>query len=182
MRNRLFMGMIVGAGFLLQGCMLMHLTGDHHSGMMGHGAENHDAEMMKSEQHAAQHQALRLPDDRLRKDVQGGIAIEIRFERIGDKGELAFQVRITDHPFYSELYKLDETAFLINDQGSEVPASRWGPSSPDRQHVTGKIYFPGQDPAGKAMLGPATGKIIVKIKNLGGIPERVFEWVLVSGN
>ncbi len=181
MQISLLMGLILGMGFILEGCMLMHLTDDHHSGMAGHGSGNHGTEK-KSEQHATQHQSLNLPHEKPRRDIQGGIAVEIRFDGIADKGDLAFQVGITDHPSYSEFYKLEETSFLINDQGVKVMASRWRPSSPDPQHVIGQIFFPAQDRAGRVLLAASTGRVTLKIKNLGGIPERVFEWPLGSGN
>ncbi len=108
--------------------------------------------------------------------MQGGVAVEIQFDEVTDKAELAFRVKMTDHSSYFEFYKLEQTSSLTNDQGAEVSASRWRPTSPDRQHVIGKIYFPAKDPAGKPLLGHGTGKLALKIKDLGGIPERVFEW------
>ncbi len=179
MGNWLFIGVIVAIGFILQGCMLMHLVDDHHSGMMGHGAKNHEHDKGRG-QPVSEHRPIVLPDDQPRKDIQGGVAVEIQFDEVTDKGELAFRVKMTDHSSSLEFYKLEQTSSLINNHGAEVSASRWRPTSPDRQHVIGKIYFPVKDPAGKPLLGHGAGKLALKIKDLGGIPERVFEWKVGS--
>lgn len=56
---------------VLQGCMLMHFMDDHHSGMMGHGAKNHEGEKDTGHQVGASQQTDLL-DKRLRTDSQGG--------------------------------------------------------------------------------------------------------------
>ncbi len=157
----------------------MHFTDDHHSGTIGHGKETHDKRDDTGD-HAA-HQELDSLDTRLRTDSQGGITVQIQFREVTEKGELAFAVKMNDHVIGINQYALDNLAFLANDLGTQIQAIRWQSITLSAQHVAGTLYFPGKDDAGRPLLGQGARSVILQIKGLAGIPERVFQWSIISG-
>ncbi len=161
-------------------CMLMHFMGDHHEGMMGHEAKNHEKDK-DTGGHAA-HQQAGLLDKRLRTDSQGGITVQIQFKELTEKEELAFMLKLHDHVVGINEYALDNLAILVNDGGTQVQASTWQSIALSPQHVSGTLYFPAKDDAGKPLLGHGVHNMTLTIKGLAGIRERVFRWNVASGH
>ena len=164
------------------GCMLMHFMGDHddhHEGMMGHETKKQERDGGAGG-HVA-HQQAGLLATRLRTDSQGGMIVEIQIKELTEKGELAFAVRMNDHVMETNQYALDNLATLGNDQGTEVRASRWQSITLSAQRASGTLYFPGTDDAGKPLLAQGIRNVTLRIKGLAGIPERVFQWSMISG-
>lgn len=158
------------------GCMLMHFMDDHHSGMMGHGKETHEG---KKE---GEHQPAVLLDRSLRTDSQGGMIVEIQFRELTEKGELAFAVRMSDHVVGTNQYALDNLATLGNDHGTEVQASRWQSITLSAQRVSGTLYFPAKNESGKSLLAHGVRNVTLRIKDMAGISERIFQWNLTSSH
>lgn len=162
------------------GCMLMHFMGDHPEGMMGYGAKSNGKDNDPGG-HTA-HQQAGLPDKRTRTDSQGGITVQIQFKELTEKGELAFTVRMRDPLTGINADALDSLAILVNDGGIQVQASRWQSIVLSPQHVSGTLYFPAQNDAGKSLLPKGVRTVTMRVKGLAGIPERAFEWKLGSEN
>lgn len=176
----IFASILSLAVLISPGCMLMHFMGDHHEGMMGHEAKNHEKDK-DTGGHVA-HQQAGLLDKRLRTDSQGGMIVEIQFRELTEKGELAFTVRMNDHVAGTNEYALDNSATLANDQGIQVQASRWQSITFSPQRVSGTLYFPAKDDSGKPLLGHGVHNMTLTIKGLAGIRERVFRWNVASGH
>ncbi len=157
------------------GCMLMYFADDHHSGMMGHGKETHEGKKEGG------HQQAILLDKSPRTDSQGGMIVEIQFKELTEKGELAFAVKMNDHVIGINQYALDNLATLGNEQGTEVRASRWQSITLSPQRVSGTLYFPAKDSSGNLLLVHGVRNVTLKIKEMAGIPERIFQWNLASG-
>ena len=165
------------------GCMLMHFMGehgDHHEGMMGHGSKPREKDKDAGGHEA--HQQAALLDTRLRTDSQGGITVQVQFKELTEEGQLAFAVRMNDHVSGINQYALDNLASLANDQGTEVQASRWQSITLSEQRVSGTLYFPAEDNSGRPVLIHGVRSVTLTIKGLAGIPERIFQWNLVSGH
>ncbi len=156
------------------GCMLMHFSDDHHSGMMGHGKETHE---IKKE---GGHPSAVLLDKSLLTDSQGGMIVEIQFKELTGKNELAFAVKMNGHVIGINQYALDNLATLSNEQGTEVRASRWQSITPSPQRVSGTLYFPDKDSSGNSLLAHGARNVTLRIKEMEGIPERIFQWNLSS--
>jgi len=167
--------------FGLQGCMLMHLMDDHHSRMMGHGTKKHEGQEDTGHQ-AGVSQQTDLLDKRLRTDSQGGLRVEIQFKEVTEKGELAFAVRMNDHVVGINQYALDNLSTVANDQGTQVQATRWQSIALSPQRVSGTLYFPGKDDSGRPLLPHGVRNVILRIKDIAGISERIFQWNLTSSH
>jgi hypothetical protein len=157
----------------------MHFTDNHHSGMMGHGKETREGEK-SSGHHPMANQPEDQLDKRLRTDSQGGMIVEIQFKELTEKGELAFTVKMNDHFIGINQYALDNLASLGNDQGTEVQASRWQSITLSPQRVSGTLYFPAKDDSEKPLIAHGVRNVTLKIKDMAGISERVFQWNLTS--
>ena len=166
---------------VIQGCMLMHFMDDRHSGRMGHETKNHEGEKDTWDQTAASQQTDLL-DKRLRTDSQGGLIVEIQFKELTEKGELAFAVRMNDHVSGINQYALDNLSTLANDQGTQVQATRWQSITLSTQRVSGTLYFPAKDESGKSLLAHGVRSVTLRIKDMAGISERIFQWNLSSGH
>jgi len=165
----------------LSGCMLMHFIDNHHSKMMRHDSKG-DSGDKHGEIRSRGHQPIHPLDVEPRKDMQGGVAVEIRFAGLMRQGEIAFVVKMNTHSADLTQYSLDQLCTLINDQGIEVKASRWETSRPSGDHVSGTLYFPVQDTSGRMLLAHGVQKLILRFKDVAGISERVFQWNLISGH
>ena len=166
---------------VLQGCMLRHFMDDHHSGMMGHGTKNHEGEKETGQQVGASQQTDLL-DKRLRTDSQGGLRVEIQFKEVTEKRELAFAVRMSDHVVGINQYALDNLSTVANDQGTQVQAKKWQSIALSPQRVSGTLYFPGKDDSGKSLLAHGARNVTLRIKDMAGVSERIFQWNLTSSH
>jgi len=166
---------------ILQGCMLMHFMDDHHSKMMGHDSKDHSGDK-HGEIRSRGQQPIHPLDVEPRKDIQGGVTVEIRFAGLMRQGEIAFAVKMNTHSMDLNQYPLDQLSTLIDDQGIQVKASKWETSRPTGHHVSGTLYFPIKEASGKMLLTPGARKLTLVIRELAGIPERVFRWEVSSGS
>ena len=112
--------------------------------------------------------------------VRGGITVQIQFKELTEKGELAFAVRMNDHVVGTNQYALDNLATLGNDQGTQVQATRWQSIALSAQRVSGTLYFPGKDDSGKLLIAHGVRNVTLRIRDVAGISERVFQWGLTS--
>lgn len=166
---------------MLQGCMLMHFAGDHHGGMMGHGHQHNEA--MEGKGHSEMGSTGTIPlDKELREDFQGGITVEIRFSELTEKGELAFKVAMSNHVIGIGQHPLENQTTLVNDQGTQVRASRWQSTTMSPQRISGALYFLVRDDYGNLLLAPGTQNITLRIRGLAEGSDRIFRWTVASGH
>ena len=59
-------------------------------------------------------------------------------------------------------------AFLVDDKGNTYQSTMWEGSGPGGHHREGVLVFDA--------INPTPAYIELKIKNVGGVPERLFKW------
>lgn len=126
-----------------------------------------------------------LLDESPRIDTQGDVTIEIQFAGATIRGYLAFNVRIVDTPSVKlGQYRLDKMSTLSNDQGTLVRPSMWEISflSASGRYLSGTVYFPSKDASGRLLLAEGVRKVTLRIEELAGISERIFEWDVSAGS
>lgn len=124
-----------------------------------------------------------LLDKSPRIDTQGEVIIEIRFAGLTFGGNLAFNVEIAPLVKLGQ-YSLNQMSTLASDLGTRVQASRWEVSLivASGDYLTGVIYFPAQDALARPLISKDVRNLTLNIKNLAGIPERVFRWNISPGH
>jgi hypothetical protein len=122
-------------------------------------------------------------DEEPRIDTQGDVAVEIRFAGITFREDLAFNVEIKNRSAKLGQYPFDKNSTLANDLGTQVQASMWEISfiSASGDTLSGTIYFPAKDASGKPLISQEVRNLTLKIEDLAGIPERVFQWSISPG-
>ena len=122
-------------------------------------------------------------DEEPRIDTQGDVTVEIRFAGITFREDLAFNVKMDAHSVEIVRYRLNKMSTLANDQGTQVQASMWEISfiSVSGDTLSGTIYFPSKDASGKPLISQGVRNLTLKIEDLAGIPERVFQWSISPG-
>mgnify|MGYP000663427254 CR=1 FL=1 len=112
-----------------------------------------------------------------RTNSGGGVSVEARWRRVSDA--LEFEIRMNTHSVNLDVYDLAETS-VIRIPGStdkvmqEIKAISWE-APPGGHHVTGLLKFPGVDPSGNPIVG-GNGRLVLVIRGLAGIEERVMQW------
>ena len=104
-----------------------------------------------------------------RVDEQGEVKVEIQPGKIEPKAQSQFKVSFNTHTveFNSDLIK---QALLYDDQSHYYKPISWTGGESSRHHREGILTFGSLDTSPKF--------VELKIKNVGGIPERVFRWDL----
>jgi hypothetical protein len=87
---------------------------------------------------------------------------------------------MSDHVIGTNQYALDNLATLANDQGTQIQASGWQSIALSAQRVSGTLYFPGKDDSGKLLIAHGVRNVTLRIRDVAGISERVFQWGLTS--
>ena len=123
-------------------------------------------------------------DELPRIDHQGKVSVEITFAGVTYREDVAFHVKIGTHAVKPSEYALDEMSTLANDLGTKVQASKWEITfmSAAGTSIGGTIYFPSKDASGKPLIAQEVRNLTLKIEDLAGIPERVFQWNVSPGH
>ncbi len=101
-------------------------------------------------------------------DNTGGLTVTVTPQMI-DNGEAVFSVALDTHQ--GDLgFHVEDVAVLIDDRGNEYTASSWKGSPPGGHHRNGELFFTG--------ISQDATKLTLVVKDLYGMPERVFEWDL----
>lgn len=101
-------------------------------------------------------------------DNSGGLTVTVTPQMI-DNGEAVFSVALDTHQ--GDLgFHVEDVTVLIDDKGNEYTASSWEGSPPGGHHRNGELIFTG--------INKDATKLTLVVKNLYGVPERVFEWDL----
>ena len=89
-----------------------------------------------------------------------------------DPGEdLSFEVRMDTHSADLDGYKVDKLSVLQINDGEELGPLGWFNPGGGGHHMSGTLKFKGPVPDG-------AGKLRLTIRDIGSVPERVFEWNL----
>ena len=86
-----------------------------------------------------------------------------------------FQIALNTHSVDLDGIDLVKVAVLRTDQGQEVHPSSWD-APKGGHHRSGTLTFPAQAPDGQAVLGTNVRSFDLVIRDVAGVPERVFTW------
>jgi hypothetical protein len=116
-----------------------------------------------------------LSAEELRRfNEEGPVAVAVTYlnplEQISEEG-LFFEVRMNTHSVDLDAYKKEDHASLRIDGGPEQKAVAWTNPGGGGHHVSGILEFAGTAPSGRSILQ-------LVIRDIGGVPERIFEWQL----
>lgn len=119
-------------------------------------------------------QAQGLPLQASTQVSEGGqVTIEVTWQ--GPRAGLVFEVAMNTHSVDLDGYDLVKLAVLRTDRGQEVRPSRWDAPA-GGHHRRGTLVFPDKAPDGGPLIGPNTAWIELVIRDVAGVPERVFRW------
>ncbi|MCL5070611.1 MAG: hypothetical protein M1308_06915 [Actinobacteria bacterium] len=116
-----------------------------------------------------------LPDsDMLRSNSDGEVTIDVKY--LGYKDNLlSFDIAMDTHSVDLDQYDLAKLSELTDDKGNKYPVVSWD-SAPGGHHRTGKLTFSQPDTQDKP------GTLILIIRNVAGIAERMFKWENLTSN
>ncbi len=101
------------------------------------------------------------------------MTIEVTWQ--GPHAGLNFEVAMNTHSVNLDGYDLAELAVLRTDRGQEVRPSRWDAPA-GGHHRRGTLTFPDRTPDGRPVIGPDTAWVELIIRDVAGVPQRVFRW------
>jgi Spy/CpxP family protein refolding chaperone len=121
------------------------------------------------------------PTPLTQEDTQGGVTVSATLltpDKPRPDGTLAVQVKLDTHAVDLDAYALEKLAVLRDSQGRQVPALGLESPSGSGHHREGVLSFPATDASGRPLLGPEAKAVILMLRGIGGVPERVFQWPL----
>jgi hypothetical protein len=77
-------------------------------------------------------------------------------------------------------YDLKQLAVLRIDGGQEIQPSNWE-APKGGHHRSGTLTFPTADTDGRPLIASSTRTIELVIRDVAGVPERVFTWQPYDG-
>ena len=86
-----------------------------------------------------------------------------------------FKVAMNTHAIDLDGYDLKQLAVLRIDGGQEIQPTSWE-APKGGHHRSGTLTFPAVDANGRALFASSTRTIELVIRNVAGVPERVFTW------
>ncbi|MBM2827056.1 MAG: hypothetical protein HW403_1120, partial [Dehalococcoidia bacterium] len=105
---------------------------------------------------------------------QGG-QVTIKVSWGGPEAGPVFQVAMDTHSVDLDGYDLAQLGSLRTGKGQEVRPIKWD-APRGEHHREGTLVFPEITPDGNPLIGPAAGVFELIIRDVAGIPERVFRW------
>lgn len=89
----------------------------------------------------------------------------------------AFTVVMDTHAVDLDGYDLGQLAVLRTDQGQEMHPAAWV-APKGGHHREGQLTFPAIAADGGPLIGPGTRAIELVLRDVAGVPERIFRWTL----
>jgi hypothetical protein len=105
----------------------------------------------------------------------GQITMKVTWQ--GRTAGSVFAVEMDTHAVDLDGYDLRQLAVLRTDQGQEIRPGGWN-APMGGHHRSGMLTFPATLADGTPVIGPNTRTLELVIRNVGGIPERMFTWTL----
>ncbi|MBW2309064.1 MAG: hypothetical protein JRG73_19240 [Deltaproteobacteria bacterium] len=128
--------------------------------------------------------ALALKKRDLRRSNSGGrVNIDVVYlnplkQSQNPDTNLVFELRMNTHSVNLDAYRIEDLAVLRNDLGEQVRPMEFANPGGGGHHRSGMLKFPAQTPEGNRLIREDIKRIEVVIKNVAGVPERVFIWNL----
>ncbi len=104
-----------------------------------------------------------------RTNSEKGVSIDVAPVGFAFDKPARFSVALNTHSG-SLNFDLTENSFLEDDKGNLHKPTGWDGSPPGGHHRSGVLSFPS--------VGAGAKHIKITIRNVSGVPERVFEWAL----
>jgi hypothetical protein len=105
----------------------------------------------------------------------GQVTVAVTWQ--GSTAEPAFTVVLDTHTVNLDRYDLRLLAVLRTDQGQEARPLGWDAPA-GGHHREGRLTFPATTIDGSPLFDPSVRAIELVIRNVAGVPERVFRWSL----
>ncbi|MBW2149138.1 MAG: hypothetical protein JRG73_11815 [Deltaproteobacteria bacterium] len=127
-------------------------------------------------------QALQKRD--LRRSHNGGMVdMDVVFmnplqQNPGTSSDLIFEIRMNTHSVNLDSFKLEELALLSNDVGDQARPVKLDNPAGGGHHRSGILRFPAQTLDGKNLIRGGVNSIELVIRDVAGVPERIFRWEL----
>ncbi len=116
--------------------------------------------------------------DSLTQTSEGGqVTIAATWE--GEAAGPVFDVALNTHSVDLDGIDLAQSADLRADNGVEVKPAAWE-APKGGHHRSGVLTFPTTTPDGKPLIAKDTRVLMLTIRGVAGVPERVFRWELSS--
>lgn len=112
-----------------------------------------------------------------RTNEGGQVSIDVTWR--GPTAGTVFTVAMNTHAVDLDGYDLRQLAVLRTDQGQEVQPISWE-APKGGHHRVGTLTFPSKTDDGAPLIGPQTRSLALIIRDVAGVPERIFRWVLSS--
>jgi len=125
------------------------------------------------QQNAASAQGTTSPAGATQTSEGGQVTIKVTWA--GPTSGLVFRVAMDTHSVDLDQYDLSTLAKLRTGQAAGVGPSAWT-APKGGHHREGTLTFPTQGPDGKDLLGPTVREITLSIRDVAGVPERLFTW------
>lgn len=106
----------------------------------------------------------------------GPVTVAVTWE--GPSAGPVFTVTMDTHSVDLDGYDLAQLAALHTDQGVEVVPLSWD-APRGGHHRGGTLVFPRTGPDGAPVLGATSSALHLAIRDVAGVPERSFQWVLL---
>lgn len=122
---------------------------------------------------AASPAALLQPTEGTQISEGGQVTVSVTW--MAGAEALAFAVVLDTHAVDLDRYDLLQLAVLRTPAGVEVPPSGWD-APPGGHHREGTLTFPTTDADGNPLIDADTRSFELAIRDVAGVPERVFRW------
>ena len=103
----------------------------------------------------------------------GGVTVTVTWQ--GPGAGPIFAVVLDTHTVDLDGYDLLLLAVLRNGQGLEAQPTGWDAPA-GSHHREGTLTFPATAADGTPLIGPGAGTYELAIRDIAGVPERVFRW------
>ncbi len=109
------------------------------------------------------------------KSEGGQVTVAVTWQ--GPTAGPTFRVAMDTHAVNLDGYDLAQLAVLRTDQGMTVQPSGWD-APKGGHHREGTLTFPANGTNGSPVIGPATRTLELVIRDIAGVPQRSFTWIL----
>ena len=86
-----------------------------------------------------------------------------------------FGIEMNTHAVDLDGYDLRQLTVLRTGDGTMLQPTDWDAPA-GGHHRKGTLTFPTTNPDGQSVIGPATRTIELVIRDVAGVPERIFRW------
>jgi hypothetical protein len=104
---------------------------------------------------------------------QGAVTVAVTWT--GVEGGAVFTVVLDTHSVNLDSYNLAQLAVLRTDRGQESLPTVWDAPA-GSHHREGSLRFPETASDGSLLLGADASSFELVVRDVGGVPERVFRW------